>query len=55
MQSNLHDPLAKETAWTEASTRFQGLSVKGFNRAWTRAIEETGASDWKKPGRRKRK
>jgi hypothetical protein len=30
-----------------------GVSVRGFNRVWDRAIEDTGNTEWNKAGRRK--
>lgn len=35
----------------KARRQFNPLSVRQFNLAWDRAIEETGAVQWKKPGR----
>lgn len=34
----------------EAKKFFSGLSVRGFDRAWANAMEETGNANWKKPG-----
>jgi hypothetical protein len=36
----------------DAKARFSGLSKRGFDRAWARAVLETGATEWAAPGRR---
>jgi hypothetical protein len=45
-------PRPKEDVWTEALRRFPGLAKRGFDRAWSRAIEDTQATRWRSPGRR---
>ncbi len=52
MRSRPDDPIRKEDAWKEASEHFPGVSRKGFDRAWARAIEDTQAFAWRKPGSR---
>lgn len=35
----------------EAQSKFNGLSIRSFGRAWANAIKKTGSGDWSKPGR----
>lgn len=53
MRANADQPRAKATVWDEASTKFPGLGKRAFNRAWTYAIEASGAVAWGAPGRRR--
>jgi hypothetical protein len=55
MRARPHDPIAKNDAWIKASGDLKGLSRKGFDRAWAKAITETGSSAWQRPGRRRPK
>jgi hypothetical protein len=48
-------PVPKQTVWEEAHSKFPGLARKAFDRAWTKAVEQAGALDWKRPGPRQRK
>lgn len=50
-ESLMHRPGPKAEFRIKAMKQFVGLSLQQFNRAWDRAIEETGAAQWKKPGR----
>ncbi|MGH8503834.1 MAG: hypothetical protein ACREVE_15485 [Gammaproteobacteria bacterium] len=43
----------KEQYKTEATTKWEGLSVRGFYDAWSTAIADTGTTFWSRPGRRK--
>jgi hypothetical protein len=52
MKSNPHEPQPKPTVRKEAKERFPTLSNRGFDRAWTWAISQTGAQAWSAPGRR---
>jgi hypothetical protein len=52
MRSAPQDPTSKRRLWDKASVIIPGLARRAFDRAWDRAIEETKASDWKRPGRR---
>ena len=45
-------PRAKAEVSTEALRRFPGLAKRAFDRAWSRAIEDTQAARWRSPGRR---
>jgi hypothetical protein len=47
-----HNPQPKHALRKEAKGRFPTLSDRGFDRAWTAAISETGAVHWSAPGRR---
>ena len=42
---------SKPVYLTKAQKRF-GVPERGFKRAWNLAIEETGNTDWRKPGRK---
>jgi hypothetical protein len=42
----------KKFCQEEARSRLPSLGVKGFGRAWDRAIEATGAQAWRRAGRR---
>jgi hypothetical protein len=55
MGSSPHGPRQKSNVKAEALQKFPKLSDRGFDRAWTRAITESGADDWSRPGRRRRK
>jgi hypothetical protein len=52
IKAKLHNPQPKHTLRKEAKGRFPTLSDRGFDRAWTAAISETGAVRWSAPGRR---
>ena len=52
MRDEPDKPRAKEEVWTEALRRFPGLAKRAFDRAWSRAIEDTQAARWRSPGRR---
>ncbi len=54
MREAPHSPASKLEMWEEASSKFRGLARKAFDRSWTKAIESTGAVDWKRPGPRRR-
>ncbi|MGF9764510.1 hypothetical protein AAII07_56435 [Microvirga sp. 0TCS3.31] len=54
MQERPTSPIPKNDCQEEAKTLFPGVSKKGFERAWAKAIAESGALHWRKPGRRKR-
>lgn len=45
-------PKSRKSRLEEARSRFPRLSVRGFGRAWVRAIEATGAHAWRQAGRR---
>ncbi len=47
-------PQPKASVRAQAFTTFPNLSKRGFDRAWDRAIEKTGADAWRAPGRRRR-
>jgi hypothetical protein len=42
---------SKEAIWTEAKQKFRPLAQRQFNRAWDKAIAESGAHPWAKAGR----
>jgi hypothetical protein len=46
-------PKPKRDLLADHQARFQGLSKRGFERAWADAIRLTGAVDWSKAGRRR--
>lgn len=48
-------PRAKTHFYREAKSRDPRLAKRQFNRAWDRAIEDSGARSWGKPGRPRRK
>jgi hypothetical protein len=52
MRDEPNRPRVKNAVWTEVSQRFAGLAKRGFDRAWSRAIEDTQAARWRSPGRR---
>ncbi len=51
--SLLERPMPKARYLSEAQEKFSDLSRKGFARAWTTAIGESQAHNWKRPGRKK--
>lgn len=53
MSADRDKPPAKKAVRDEASTKFPGLAKRAFDRAWTAAIEDTGADAWGAPGRRR--
>ena len=46
-------PKSKDAFWNEARLQFPGLARRQFERAWNRALAETGATGWSKAGRPK--
>jgi hypothetical protein len=49
-----NSPQAKSEIFSKALSQFPNISKRGFERAWTAAIEETGAVAWRAPGRRRK-
>jgi hypothetical protein len=47
-------PKPKRELLAECLAHFQGLSERGFERAWANAIKRTGAVGWSKAGRRRK-
>ncbi len=45
-------PEKTKTAYQSAARAEFGVGTKAFGRAWANAIEETGNTDWSKPGRK---
>ena len=52
MRANPNQARPKQEVWDEARAKYPGLAERAFNRAWTRAIEDAGATAWGAPGRR---
>jgi hypothetical protein len=52
MSASPDRPRAKAQVRAEATKRFPKLSKRGFERAWSQAITETGAEKWSKAGPR---
>ena len=52
MKNDPHKPRPKLAVRKEAKERFPTLSNRGFDRAWTSAINQSGAARWSAPGRR---
>jgi hypothetical protein len=42
---------AKAAFWSDARTRFPTIGKRQFDRAWDKAIGESGAREWAKAGR----
>jgi hypothetical protein len=51
MRTHTGPPPAKQPIRAEAVTRFK-VSVRGFDRAWSAAVQKAGRPDWSKAGRR---
>jgi hypothetical protein len=49
-----HAPKPKSEFLVDCQARFQGLSERGFERAWSNAIRSTDAVGWSKVGRRRK-
>jgi hypothetical protein len=47
-------PQPKPQILAGCQARFPGLSERGFDRAWTDAIAQTGSVGWRKAGRRRK-
>jgi len=47
-------PKAKSELLADCQARFQGLSERGFERAWANAMRLAGAFGWSKAGRRRK-
>jgi len=47
-------PRSKPRFLADLQAAFQGLSKRGFNRAWSDAINQTGTLGWRKAGRRRK-
>ena len=47
-------PKSKADFLAECQARFRGLSERGFERAWAKAIKRSGAVGWSKAGRRRK-
>lgn len=45
-------PKSKSSMRAAAAQRYPSLSKRGFDRAWERAVEESGATAWSRSGRR---
>jgi hypothetical protein len=50
-QSPTARPKPKSAFWKEARTRFRSIGVRQFDRAWDKAVDESGARNWTKAGR----
>jgi hypothetical protein len=46
-------PRSRSAMWTDARSLFPGLGKRQFDRAWQRAVRETGALEWSRAGRPK--
>jgi hypothetical protein len=53
MQDQPYLPLTKSAARQRAAKDGLHCSGRGFDRAWTAAIKDSGASKWSGPGKRK--
>jgi hypothetical protein len=52
MRENPDQPRPKKQIRAEAHDNFPGLGKNAFDRAWARALEDSGAMAWGAPGRR---
>jgi hypothetical protein len=52
-QSPTKRPKSRAAFWTDAKRQFRGLAKRQFDRAWDKAVAETGAENWSKAGRPK--
>ncbi len=50
-QSPTVRPKPKAQFWKTARTRFKAIGLRQFERAWDKALDETGAANWAKAGR----
>jgi hypothetical protein len=53
MRESANQPRPKKEVRAEACEGFPGLGKNAFDRAWTSAIAEAGASAWCSAGRRR--
>ena len=52
MRASPDKPQVKEETRTESEKMGHEVGVRAFDRAWRRAVEETGAVAWSRPGRK---
>jgi hypothetical protein len=44
--SPLRRPMSKDAYWRDATSQFNGLRRRAFDRAWADAVQSTGATVW---------